>query len=284
MARSNLWLDHALQQVGTASLHRLVQLHAAIRDREPEGRENEAVEQPGPRRFPGRLTRRVRSEVRRAESGESGAHLMNPARPSRQDRGNEHFAPPNHAGGGESRVESGREPLQVDRGGRQVGLDLHVSEAAPHGAAQPVLRLRFSVEALRPPEMAPVQLPVLFAPSKRPPTAAQQRRIVVADDRRPAPALLGQAVALERAARAVLRLGVEEPTVLPGLARTQHLAPRAFHDVVLRVVAEPAKRHAALGRLPLRRDQRIDPPPLQAAADLGEGAARVGGRRHRYRI
>ena len=78
--------------------------------------------------------------------------------------------------------------------------------------------------------MAPVELPVLFAPSQRPPTAAQQRRIVVADDRRPAPALLGQAVAPERAARAVLRLGVEEPPMLLRLARAQHLAPRALHD------------------------------------------------------
>ncbi len=56
----------------TARLHHLAQLHDAAADREPEGREHEAVEQPGPRRFPGRLTRRVRSEVRRAESGESG--------------------------------------------------------------------------------------------------------------------------------------------------------------------------------------------------------------------
>ena len=45
---STLWLDHAREQAGTASLHRLVQLIAAIKDRAPEGREHEAVEQFGP--------------------------------------------------------------------------------------------------------------------------------------------------------------------------------------------------------------------------------------------
>ena len=81
-----LWHDHAFKTASAASLHRLEQLIAAAKDRAPEGREHEAVEQPGPRRFPGWLTRRVRSEVRRAESGESGAHLVNPAHPSRRNR------------------------------------------------------------------------------------------------------------------------------------------------------------------------------------------------------
>ena len=121
----------------------------------------------------------------------------------------------------------------------------------PRRAAQPVLGLRFSAEALRSPEMVPVELPALFAPSKRPPTAVQQRQKVVADDHRPASALLGKAVAPERAARAVRRLGVEEPPVFLRLARTKNLVPWAIHDVVLRVVAKPAKRHAALGRVPI---------------------------------
>ena len=82
-----------------------------------------------------------------------------------------------------------------------VGQDWIFMLPRPRRAAQPVPGLRFSVEALGPPEMAPAELPVLFAPSKRSPTAAQQRRIVAADDRRPAPTLLGQAVALEWAAR-----------------------------------------------------------------------------------
>ena len=141
---STLWFDHAREQAGTSSLHRLEQLIAAIKDRAPEGREHEAVEQPGPRRFPGWLTRAVQSEVRRAESGESGAHAA-PTRPSRRNRGNKHFAHPNQAGGGEARVESGREPLQVDRSGRRAGLDLHVADAAPHCAAQPVPDLRLSI-------------------------------------------------------------------------------------------------------------------------------------------
>ena len=45
-------------------------------------------------------------------------------------------------------------------------------------------------------------------------------------------------------------------------ARKRRPAPRALRNVVLRVVAEPARRHPAPGRLPLRRDHRIDPPAL----------------------
>ncbi len=48
----------------------------------------------------------------------------------------------------------------------------------PRRTARPVSGLRFPVEALGSPEMAPAELPVLFAPLKRPPTAAQQRRMV----------------------------------------------------------------------------------------------------------
>ena len=65
----------------------------------------------------------------------------------------------------------------------------------------------------------------------------RQRRIVIADDHRPAPALLGKTVATERAARAVLRLGVEEPPLFLRLTRTQHLAPRVLRNVVHRIVA-----------------------------------------------
>ena len=57
-------------------------------------------------------------------------------------------------------------------------------------ARQPVLGLCLPVETLGSPEMAPVEPPVLLAPSKLPPTGAQRRRIIGADDDDPAPALL----------------------------------------------------------------------------------------------
>jgi hypothetical protein len=46
------------------------------------------------------------------------------------------------------RKESGRQPLEVDGGRRQVGLNLHVGEAASHGAREPMPGLGFAMEAL----------------------------------------------------------------------------------------------------------------------------------------
>ena len=100
--------------------------------------------------------------------------------------------------------------------------------------------------------------PILFAPSEAPPPGAQQRRMVSADLHRLAAPAPGNAVAPERAPRAVL--------VQPSGAQCP--APRALRNVVLRVAAETAHGHPASGRLPLRRDRRIDPPPLEAAAAL----------------
>ncbi len=54
MARSNLWLDHALQQAGTASLRLREQLIGAVGDRSPDGRGDEHFSTAGDRRF-GRL-------------------------------------------------------------------------------------------------------------------------------------------------------------------------------------------------------------------------------------
>lgn len=45
------------------------------------------------------------------------------------------------------RKEGGRQPLEVDGGRRQVGLDFHVGEAAPDGAREPVPGLGLAVEA-----------------------------------------------------------------------------------------------------------------------------------------
>jgi hypothetical protein len=46
------------------------------------------------------------------------------------------------------RKESDRQALEVDGGSRQVGLNLHVGEAASHGAREPMPGLGFAMEAL----------------------------------------------------------------------------------------------------------------------------------------
>ncbi len=54
---------------------------------------------------------------------------------------------------------------------------------------------------------------------------------------------------------------------------------RAFQDVVLCVVAEPALRHAASDRLLLGRNDRVNVAPLEPAIHLAIGVTLVG-RRH----
>jgi putative transposase len=63
--------------------------------------------------------------------------------------------------GEKERQKSGREPLQVDRGGGQEGLDAHVLEPAPHRAGEPVPGLGLPMETFRPPAVALVQTRVL---------------------------------------------------------------------------------------------------------------------------
>lgn len=46
------------------------------------------------------------------------------------------------------RKETGCQPLEVDGGGCQVGLDLYVWQTTPYGARQSVPGLGFAVEAL----------------------------------------------------------------------------------------------------------------------------------------
>jgi hypothetical protein len=55
------------------------------------------------------------------------------------------------------RKESGRQPLKIDGGRSQVGLDLHVGEAAPHRAREPMPRLGLAVEALGTPAMTLIE-------------------------------------------------------------------------------------------------------------------------------
>jgi hypothetical protein len=63
--------------------------------------------------------------------------------------------------GEKERQKSGREPLQVDRGGGQEGLDAHVLEPAPHRAGEPVPGLGLPMEAFGPPAVALVETRVL---------------------------------------------------------------------------------------------------------------------------
>ena len=65
--------------------------------------------------------------------------------------------------------------LEIERGGRQGGLDLHIVEAVPHGAPKSMPGFRLAVEPLRTPAVTSGQSPVLFAPP---------RRVVVADHHR----------------------------------------------------------------------------------------------------
>ena len=77
---SNLWHDHACKIAGTASLHRLEQLIAAIRDRAPEGREHERFITSGDRRRQGGLHRDLSLTGRRSASRRSDAGRTHPGR------------------------------------------------------------------------------------------------------------------------------------------------------------------------------------------------------------
>ena len=111
-----------------------------------------------------------------------------PSTPSRADSAKDH-------------KERGGEPLEIDRSGRQVDLDIHVVEATPDGACEPVPRLGLSVEAFRTPTMTLVQSLFPLGPVCASATGAEQRRIVVSDHHRLGDARLRQAVPLERTVR-----------------------------------------------------------------------------------
>jgi hypothetical protein len=55
------------------------------------------------------------------------------------------------------RNESGGEPLQVDRGGDEEGLDAHIVETAADGAGETVPSLRLAVKPLRAPAVGLVK-------------------------------------------------------------------------------------------------------------------------------
>ena len=165
-----------------------------------------AVELGGLPKIPGCNAAPAGAGVCRAESGETGAYGAVRVGSPRQERGKGRSAHShsNRANGGESGAKSGREPLQVDRGGRRAGLDPHAAQAPPHGATQPAPGLGLAVEPFRSPAVAIIEPPILFAPSEPPPPGAQQRRMVGAGHHHLAFATPGKAVAPGRAPRAVL--------------------------------------------------------------------------------
>ena len=138
--------------------------------------------------------------------------------------------------------ERSGQPLEIDRRGREVGLDLHVVEAAPDRAPEPVPGLRLAVEALGAPEMASIEPPIVLAPSHVPATSAKQRRIIVRDHHLFVDACARQTVAPERAPRAVAGPGTEEATAPGDPQEAQDLPTLALQDVVPGVVTETAQR------------------------------------------
>ena len=120
-----------------------------------------------------------------------------------------------------------------------------------------------------------IQPPVLIGAALTAAAGPQQRGIIVAGHNGLVDPSFRQTVALERISPAVLGLGIEEATVLDEPAGAQDASLRALQDVVLGVVAKPAKRHAALEWLGLGRDQGFNPAPLEPAMDLRIGIAGV---------
>jgi hypothetical protein len=96
---------------------------------------------------------------------------------------------------------SRRQPLQIDRGGRQICLDFHVGEAAPDGACKSVPCLGFAVKALRAPAMTLIEPKVLCGPALTTAASAEQSGIMIADDNSFIDASFGQAIGLERTSR-----------------------------------------------------------------------------------
>ena len=80
------------------------------------------------------------------------------------------------------RKESGCQPLEVYGGCRQVGLDLHVGEAATYSARKSMPCFGLAVEAFRTPTMALIEPSILFAPSLAAAAGAEQSRVVVANN------------------------------------------------------------------------------------------------------
>ncbi|MGY4183079.1 hypothetical protein ACVIHH_008370 [Bradyrhizobium sp. USDA 4518] len=174
------------------------------------------------------------------------------------------------------RNKSGCQPLEVDSGRRQVGLDLHVRETTPYGARQPMPGLGFAVEALRTPAMALIEPTILPAPSFATAPGAEQCRIIVTHNNCLINSPLGQTVTFERTPGTILRLRVKETAVLDRSRGAQDTSSRALQDVVLGVVPKASERYATLDWFGFSRDQGIDTAPFESAVDFSVSIAGIG--------
>jgi hypothetical protein len=77
---------------------------------------------------------------------------------------------------------SRRQPLQIDRGGRQISLDFHVGEAAPDAARKSVPCLGLAVKALRAPAMTLIEPKVFCGPALTAAASAERSGIMIAND------------------------------------------------------------------------------------------------------
>jgi hypothetical protein len=82
---------------------------------------------------------------------------------------------------GSQRKNGSRESFQIDRGGRQEGLNTHVFKSPPDCPGKAVPRLRFAMESFRTPAVAPVKPTLFFAPTLAVPACAQERRVIMDD-------------------------------------------------------------------------------------------------------
>ncbi len=110
------------------------------------------------------------------------------------------------AGGYDQTAEQHRgEPLEVDSGRREEGLDAHVLQAAANRSAQSVPGFHLAMKAFRAPAVALVEPGVGLRPAVLATAGAQERGMVVADHHGLVSPPLGQAVAAHRAASTVRR-------------------------------------------------------------------------------
>ena len=68
--------------------------------------------------------------------------------------------------------EGGGQPLEVDRCGREVGLDLHIGQVAADSPSEPMPGLGLAMEALRAPAVAAIETPIFLRPPLAPPPRA----------------------------------------------------------------------------------------------------------------
>ena len=172
-----------------------------------------------------------------------------------------------------------REALEVDDGGDQEGLDLHVGQASPDGAGEAVPGLGLAMDAFDTAAVAAVERPLARSPVRVLAARPQQGRVVLVQQDGPAPHGGAEADRAQPAGLAVRDAGavVLEAVAVRLAVRAEDLAGRAADDPVPGVQLEtPDRDGAPLGRpLHLGRDHRLDPARLEGREDARDGVARV---------